>query len=97
MTVLTREVQSRGYRYYDWNVDSGDANINKNANAATIVSNVKKGCGSLKNAVILMHDAPSKAATVAALPQIIEYLQSKGYEILPITEGTPEVHHAVVN
>ncbi len=96
MTTLTREVQNRGYKYYDWNVDSCDASANR-VSASTIVSNIKRNCGSQKTAMILMHDAPSKTTTVTALPDIIRYLQSKGYEILPITESTPQVHHAVNN
>ena len=96
MTTLTRQVQERGYQYYDWNVDSGDASANR-VSASTIVSNIRRNCGSQKSAVILMHDAPSKGTTVTALPDIIKYLRSKGYEILPITEDTPQLHHAVNN
>jgi len=96
MSTLTREVQNRGYRYYDWNVDSGDADASRVA-ASTILSNVKRSCGSQKSAIVLMHDAPGKTTTVTALPDIIRYLRSKGYELLPITESTPQVHHAVNN
>lgn len=95
MTTLTREVQNRGYKYYDWNVDSQDASVSLSASA--IVSSVKRSCGSQKNAIVLMHDAPGKGSTVTALPDIIRYLRSKGYELLPITESTPQVHHAVNN
>lgn len=95
MTTLTKEVQNRGYRYYDWNVDSGDAGGNLSASA--ILSNVKRSCGSQKNAIVLMHDAPGKKTTVTALPDIIRYLKGKGYELLPITESTPQVHHKVNN
>ena len=96
MTTLTAEVQKRGYRYYDWNVDSGDADAER-VSASTLVSNIKDRCGSQKEAVILMHDSPSKSTTVDALPEIIRYLQSKGYVLLPITGQTPPVHHNVNN
>jgi len=96
MTTLTKEVQNRGYRYYDWNVDSGDASGNS-VSSSRIISNIKNNCGSQKTAIILMHDAPSKSTTVTALPSIIEYLKSKNYQILPITEDTPQMHHAVNN
>ncbi len=95
MTTLTKEVQKKGYRYYDWNVDSQDASGNLSASA--IVNSVKRSCGSQKSAIVLMHDAPGKASTVTALPDIIRYLRSKGYDLLPITESTPQVHHAVNN
>ena len=32
MSILTREMLARGFRYYDWNVSSGDAGGAKNAN-----------------------------------------------------------------
>lgn len=96
MSTLTSEVQKRGYRYYDWNVDSGDADDIR-VSTATLISNVKRRCGSQKQAIILMHDSPSKTTTVEALPDIISYLQSKGYVLLPITESTPQMHHNVNN
>ena len=96
MSTLISEVQKKGYRYYDWNVDSGDADDNR-VRTSTLVSNIKKRCGSQKEAIILMHDSPSKTTTVEALPDIIKYLQSKGYVLLSITEQTPQIHHAVNN
>ena len=96
MSTLTSEVQKRGYRYYDWNVDSGDADAER-VGTSTLISNIKKRCGSQKEAIILMHDSPSKTTTVEALPDIIGYLQSKGYVLLPITEQTPQIHHRVNN
>ncbi len=96
MSTLTSEVQKKGYRYYDWNVDSGDAD-DERVKTSTLVSNIKKRCGSQKEAIILMHDSPSKTTTVEALPDIINYLQSKGYVLLPVTEQTPQIHHGVNN
>ena len=37
--------------------------------------------------VILMHDTYGKEETVKALPQIIEYLQGKGFEFRTMTES----------
>lgn len=96
MTTLTKEVENRGYKYFDWNVDSGDADGNT-VPADTLVKNVKARLGSYPHACILMHDAHAKTTTVEALPRIIEYLQSCGYEILPLTEDTPPIHHTVNN
>ncbi len=96
MTELTQAVESRGYSYFDWNIDSGDAD-DTTVDKDKIVENVKRRTGSYKNAFILMHDAKAKTTTVEALPEIIEYLQSRGYEILPITTSTPPMHHKVNN
>ena len=91
MPALRSSVKSRGYLYYDWNVDSRDASEYR-ASESKIISSVRNGLGSKSQAVILMHDAPAKTTTVDALPEIITLLKQKGYTILPITESTPEVH-----
>ncbi len=96
MTELSAEVQNRGYKYFDWNVDSGDAD-DTTVPKDTLVKNIKSRIGSNASACILMHDASAKTTTVDALPQIIEYLQSSGYEILPLTEDTPPIHHSINN
>lgn len=96
MTKLTKSVTDKGYYYYDWNVDSGDADGNKIA-ADKLVDNVKKRIGNTSNAVLLMHDTSAKTTTVDALPRIIEFLQSKGYRLLPIDETTVAPHHTINN
>jgi len=96
MTELTREVEARGYYYFDWNVDSGDAD-DVTVDKDILVNNIRTRMGSYAKAFILMHDAKSKTTTVDALPDIIEFLLSRGYKILPITESTPPMHHKVNN
>ena len=96
MTRLVTSVQARGYRYFDWNVGSGDATalvVSKD----TIVNNVRNGLGNKPHAIILMHDSPAKTTTVDALPQIIDLLLERGYTILPITDTTEPVHMTVAN
>lgn len=68
-----------GYKYYDWNCSTGDASavyVNKD----TIISNVRSSFANQKQLIILMHDAPAKTTTAEALPSIIEFLKSQGYE-----------------
>lgn len=67
-----------GMQYYDWNVNSGDADSSKGASKETILSNVLAR-STMDRAVILMHDTNTKGTTVAALPEIIEGLIAKGY------------------
>lgn len=93
MKTLVVEVERRGYTYFDWNVDSGDA-LDNNVPADKLLEKIKASCDGRKSVNILLHDTgKSKQTTVEALPRIIEYLQSEGYTILPITEGTKPVHH----
>ncbi len=96
MSTLTKRVEEKGYEYYDWDVDSGDA-LDNTVDADKILRNIKNSMGNRREAIILMHDSKVKTTTADALPQIIEYLQDRGYAILPITEDTHRSHQRVNN
>lgn len=96
MTKLTKMVQEKGFSYFDWNVDSGDADANR-VPTATLVSNVKNRCKGKDKINILMHDAGAKTTTVEALPAIIDYLKGEGYTFLPLSNNAFPVHHHVNN
>ena len=96
MTELTAAVEEKGYTYFDWDLSSGDADA-VTVEKDTIVSTIKEKIGNRKSVVILMHDSVKKTTTVDALPEIIEFLQSKGFALLPITENTPAPHAKVAN
>lgn len=63
----------------DWNALSGDAE-GKKRTPQELAERVKKTVTGQEKAVILMHDTYGKGTTAEALPQIIEWLQSQGYE-----------------
>lgn len=93
MKTLKQEVLEKEYVYHDWNVDSTDASGN-NVPVETLLENVKKSLPKYRRANILMHDTgKAKQTTVEALPQIIEYVQSQGYNIEPITDDTVPIKH----
>lgn len=96
MTRLAQEVETRGYYYFDWNVDSTDASGN-NVPASKLISEVKKYVVGQDNVCILMHDTDAKGTTVEALPQIIEYCRSKGYEFCILNKYAPGFHHGINN
>ena len=83
-----------GYKYFDWNVSSGDA-ATVSLTADAIVENVMNGVTGHNRVIVLMHDSAARDTTVEALPTIIENLINEGYEILPIVETTTPVHHTV--
>jgi len=93
ISVLAEELKKRDIAYYDWNVVSGDASSRYGLPKDEIVRNCTQKALGYEEAVILMHDLPEKATTVEALPEIIEYFQALGVEIVPIDETTLEVHH----
>lgn len=94
MSRLTKEVEKRGYQYFDWNCDSTDASGN-NVPVRTLVKNATS-C-SARHINILMHDTDAKGTTVQALPDIIKHYRSQGYAFEALTSDSYTAHHAVNN
>ncbi len=94
MKTLAQAVEDKGYTYYDWNCDSGDASGN-NIAPEKLLAHIKNDTGSQKRLTVLMHDTEAKSTTVTALPQIIEYLKSKGYTFDVLSSKTHACHHNI--
>ena len=85
MTELTKEVLSKGFKYFDWNISSGDAGGAKNAKA--VYKNVTKNLSKKRGNLVLCHDIHLK--TLEALPDIIKYAKKEGYTFARIDDNTP--------
>lgn len=96
MTSLVTKVKAKGYAYFDWNVDSGDAS-GHNVAASKIKKNVLKQAENKKSICVLMHDTAAKGTTVKALPGILEGLKKQGYKFEVLTEETYGYHYKVKN
>lgn len=96
MTRLVQSVTDQGYSYFDWNISSGDADSNS-MKKEQLIENVKQGSKGKERVCILMHDSAGKKSTVAALPEIIEFLKAEGFSIEVITQSTTPFHHGVGN
>ena len=84
------EITKKGYKYFDWNQESGDA---KSWYTLTSVMNSSlEGVDGNRDIMLLCHE---KAIMVETLPTIIEYYLELGYIFLPITENTPGFHHKI--
>ncbi|MBQ9965237.1 MAG: polysaccharide deacetylase [Clostridia bacterium] len=94
MKKLAKSVEKKGYDYFDWNVDSGDASKAR-PTASYIMSRMKSAVGSQDKICVLMHDSAAKTGTVDALPQMIEWLVSKGYRFEVLTNESPTFHHGI--
>lgn len=93
MSELAAYMQQQDIYYLDWNVASGDA-TGKKVKAQTLVDNVLTGVGKHQTAVVLLHDAANKNATVEALPAIIEGIQAMGDTVLlPVSDEMEFVQH----
>lgn len=95
MTKLTKEVVKRGYKYFDWNVSSGDAGGAKNKDQ--VYNNVTKNLVKNRSNVVLMHDFSGNTKTLNALTAIIKYGKQHGYTFKAITKDTPMVTHHINN
>lgn len=96
MSYLTEEVINRGYKYFDWNVDSNDAGSDI-SNSDRIYSNVINNLNYNGVNVILMHDSNGHKETVLALRNIIKYGKNNGYSFMKIDSNTSMVRHNVNN
>lgn len=97
MTELTRMVEEKGYSYFDWNIDSGDAS-GTNIPATKLVNNIKAQNYKLySNICVLCHDTSAKDTTVEALPEIIEHLSAQGFVFEGLTASSPGFHHRINN
>lgn len=93
MTRISKSVTQQGYVYFDWNCSNGDAD------GANTVQKQLNYCSqypkSASRVVVLMHD--TKKVTRDALPKIIEYYKSCGFEFGVLTTSVPPVQHRVNN
>lgn len=90
MQILIDEITKKGYKYFDWNQESGDA---KSWYTLTSVMNSSlEGVDGNRDIMLLCHE---KAIMVETLPTIIEYYLELGYIFLPITENTSGFHHKI--
>ena len=76
MTQLAKEVEEKGYAYFDWNISSGDAGETTDPNVE--LSYVKSGLSKSRGNVILMHDI--KKHTSIAIENIVKYGLDNGYK-----------------
>ncbi|WP_153126474.1 polysaccharide deacetylase family protein [Peribacillus tepidiphilus] len=88
MRDIIEELDSKGYTYYDWNIDSKDG-ISPSISENTIITSVLNGAKNKNIAVILLHDINSMKNTVRALPDLIEGLKEQGYVFDVIS---PNIH-----
>ena len=93
MSRLANEVVDKGYRYFDWNVDSNDAGGAKTADK--VYENVINGVKNRRVSVVLQHD--TKSYSVDAVEKIIIWGLENGYTFLPLGSTSPTAAHDLNN
>lgn len=94
MVLLTEEIENRGYEYFDWNVSNGDA-AGGRVSKEKLIRNIKNGLGNKTTAILLMHDSWPKTTTAQSLPEILDYLISKGYKFKVLTENSYRINFRI--
>lgn len=94
MSRLTKETLNRGFKYYDWNLSSGDA-AGGSPSPSDIYNNVVSNLRHDRVNMVLMHDI--KTYTRDALRDIIRYGKNNGYRFEKITYDTEMITQRVNN
>jgi peptidoglycan/xylan/chitin deacetylase (PgdA/CDA1 family) len=76
--IYFRLMKQGGYVVMDWNVDSGDS-TRRGVPESEIIKGAETPVKS-NGAVLLMHDGSGHGESVKALPEIIAWYKSKGYQ-----------------
>ena len=92
MSKLTKEVTNRGFKYFDWNVSSGDGGGTTSTDQVylNVTSNLKEG-----SSIVLQHD--TQKYSIDAVDRIITYCKENGYTFKTLNENSPSAHHGVNN
>lgn len=85
---IIAEMTRRGFRFFDWNVDSNDAG---GANWTEMYNSVPADIAQCYRAVVLMHDSEPRKNTVLVLEDIIHVLINEGYRFDKINNDTRPV------
>lgn len=85
------QLDSLGFKIYDWNVDSGDG-IKPRTPPDKLYAQATKSNIKSKPIILLMHCDNVQKNTCAALPNIIKFYKDNGYEFKTINNETPECY-----
>ena len=96
MTRLTGIMEDMGYRYFDWNVNSLDAN-RMDLTSLDIFNVIRNRITANGDgfSIVLQHD--TKSNSVFAVEDLIRWGLENGYTFLPLTITSPTVHAALNN
>lgn len=82
---IIKEMSRRGFRYFDWNVDSRDAG---GATWTDMYNSVPNDIAGNYRSVVLMHDSEPHLTTVLVLEDILNVLTAEGYKLDKINNDT---------
>lgn len=93
MTRLTKQVEEKGFSYFDWNVSSGDTSTK---DTETITQNLIKGTNGRRYAISLQH-SEIKEYSLNAIEGYLIWALENGYTFATLTPDSPKAHHRLNN
>ena len=93
MTRLAKMIEDMGYKYFDWNVSSGDAG--ETTSTKKVAENIINGCKEHKTSIVLQHDI--KDYSVDAVEKVITWGLKNGYSFRALDLTSPSSHHGIAN
>ena len=79
MQELKTQAEAKGYHWVDWNVCADDA-VGGHPSARTIYENIIGDVGDKTTCVVLMHDTNATRNTTKALPDVIAWFRTHGFQ-----------------
>lgn len=90
---IISEMTRRGFVYFDWNRQTGDA-VRNSVPVQTLVENALDRASSMRRVFLLAHDSARFTNVVAALPKIIEGYREEGFAFAALTaEVKPVIYN----
>lgn len=89
-----KKLHDNNFRVYDWNMDNCDG-LNPKIQPYNLYAKAVKGSDKLDNVILLLHCTDMNKNTCKALPKIINYYKSQGYEFKIITDETAELYFPI--
>ncbi|MBE6902109.1 MAG: polysaccharide deacetylase [Ruminococcaceae bacterium] len=86
--AIIEEMTRRGFRFYDWNVDSNDAG---GATWTDMYNSIPAAIATKVRSFVLMHDSAARENTVYVLEDILMLLKNEGYKFDKINNNTQPV------
>lgn len=79
---IAKEMENRGFVYFDWNVSSGDGG--SKATQESVLQSITTNVVKYQESIVLMHD--TREPTVTILPEVLKQLVEMGCKFEPLSQ-----------
>lgn len=91
---LLKRLHEENFKVYDWNAENSDG-LKPKTSPDELYEKAISWAGKNERIILLMHCTDANQNTCKALPEIIEYYKSQGYEFRLITDETKELYFPI--